>query len=208
MATPVVLALHYQNDVLHPDGRIRVGLAANDTGRERLLQAAARLLAGARERGWAIIHVRIAFRPDYADLARNTPIFQRAAELGAVREGEWGSAFYDALAPQDCPREFVLTHNRVSAFYGTTLEPLLHLLQAHEVIVAGVATHSVVESTVRDAADRGFEVRVAADACAAADPAAHQASLASMALIAQVSTVDAVLAEAIATATAAAKDTP
>lgn len=202
MDTPVVLALHYQNDVLHPEGRIRVGLAAHDPGREHLLQAAARLLAGARERGWPIIHVRIAFRPDYADLARNTPIFLRTAELGAVREGDWGSAFFDALAPHESPREFVLTHNRVSAFYGTTLEPLLHLLHAREVIVAGVATHSVVESTVRDAADRGFELRVAADACAAADPAAHQAALASMALIAQVTTVDAVLAAATA------KDTP
>lgn len=202
MDTRVVLALHYQNDVLHPEGRIRVGLAANDPARERLLQAAARLLAGARERSWPIIHVRIAFRPDYADLARNTPIFRRTAELGAVREGDWGSAFFDALAPRPSPREFALTHNRVSAFYGTTLEPLLHLLRTREVIIAGVATHSVVESTVRDAADRGFHVRVAADACAAADTAAHQAALASMALIAEVSAVDAVLA------TATAKDTP
>lgn len=193
MDTPVVLALHYQNDVLHPEGRIKVGLAANDPARDRLLHAAARLLTGARTHDWPILHVRIAFRPDYADLARNTPIFQRTAELGAVREGEWGSAFFDALAPRNNPREFVLTHNRVSAFYGTTLESLLHLLQARKVVVAGVATHSVVESTVRDAADRGFAVSVAADACAAADQVAHQASLASMALIAHVTTVDALL---------------
>lgn len=193
MDTPVVLALHYQNDVLHPAGRIRVGLAENDPGRDPLLHAAGRLLAGARAQGWPIVHVRIAFRADYADLAHNTPIFQRTAELGAVREGDWGSAFFDPLAPQSGPREFVLTHNRISAFYGTTLEPLLHLLRAQRVVVAGVATHSVVESTVRDAADRGFAVQVAADACAAADVAAHQASLASMSLIAQVATVDAVL---------------
>ena len=193
MATPVVLALHYQNDVLHPEGRIRVGLAENDPGRERLQQAAGGLLAGARAHAWPIIHVRIAFRPDYADLAHNTPIFQRTAELGAVREGEWGSAFFEPLAPLDSPREFVLTHNRISAFYGTTLEPLLHLLRAQQVVVAGVATHSVVESTVRDAADRGFEVWVAADACAAADASAHQAALASMALIARITTVDSLL---------------
>lgn len=193
MDTPVVLALHYQNDVLHPQGRIRVGLAEDAPGRDALVQAATRLLAGARERHWPIVHVRIAFRADGADIALNTPIFQRAAELGAAREGEWGAEFFAPLAPQASPREFALTHQRISAFYGTPLEATLHLLKAHRVVVAGVATHSVVESTARDAADRGFAVKVASDACAAADPAIHQASLASMALIAHITTVDSLL---------------
>ena len=83
-----------------------------------------------------------------------------------------------------------MTHKRVSGFYGTELEALLRLLQARRLVVAGVATHSVVESTVRDAADRGFEVSVLADVCAAADPAVHQAALASMRLIADVVGLD------------------
>lgn len=57
-----------------------------------------------------------------------------------------------------------------------------------------MATHSCVESTVRDAADRGFIVEVASDACAAADRAAHQASLNSMSLIARIATVQEILA--------------
>jgi nicotinamidase-related amidase len=188
--TPVVLALHYQNDVLHPDGRIRVGLGDQDPAREALIAAAGRLLAGARADGWAIIHVRIAFRPDYADLARNTPIFRRTEEIGAVRDGEWGAGLFDTLAPVESKREFVVKHTRISAFYGTQLEQLLQLLGARTLIVAGVATHSVVESTVRDAADRGFDVWVAADACAAADRNVHLASLASMGLIATVTEAD------------------
>lgn len=189
-SAPVVIALHYQNDVLHADGRIRVGLSAGDPARARVIDAAARLLSSARTNDWPVIHVRIAFRPDYADLARNLPIFRRTAEIGAVRDGEWGAEFFDALAPLDSPREFVLTHTRISGFFGTPLEALLHLHQARRVVIAGVATHSVVESTVRDAADRGFDVFVAADACAAADPAIHAASLASMQLIAQVEDVE------------------
>lgn len=194
MSAPVVLALHYQNDVLHPEGRIRVGLGDGDPARAALIAAAGRLLAGARARSWPIVHVRIAFRADYADLARNTPIFRKTAEIGAVREGEWGAAFFDALAPLPDTREFVVKHTRISAYYGTDLEPLLRLLDARRLVIAGVATHSVVESTVRDAADRGFEVSVAADACAAADRAVHEASLASMRLIAEVSEVDLVFA--------------
>ncbi len=198
--TTAVLALHYQNETLHPNGRIRVGLAADDPVREQVITAGAALLAGARARGWPIVHVRIAFRPDYADCPRNTPIFRRTVELGAVRDGEWGAAFFEALAPQPSEREFVVSHTRISAFAGTPLEQLLHLIEAKRLLVAGVATHSVVEGTVRDAADRGFDVFVAADACAAADRAVHDASLASMALVASVTTV----AEAFATLEAAA----
>ena len=196
-AATVVVALHYQNDVLHPEGRIRVGLAEGDPVRERVLDAAQRLLAGARQRALPIIHVRIAFRPDYADLARNTPIFRRTAEIGAVRDGEWGAEFHAALAPRveagEGGPEFVVKHTRISAFFGTQLEELLRLLDARRVVVAGVATHSVVESTVRDAADRGYQVMVATDACAAADPAVHAASIASMSLIAETAPVATVL---------------
>lgn len=189
-ADVAVLALHYQNDVLHPDGKIRVGLDADSGARQRLLDNAAALLEGARSHALPIVHVRIAFRPDYADLLPNCEIFRNVATIGAVPEGQWGSAFYDGLHPlAGSAREFVVKHTRISAFYGTPLEETLRLLGARRLVVAGVATHSVVEGTVRHAADIGFSVMVAEDACASADPAVHEASLASMRLIAQTGSV-------------------
>ncbi len=189
-ADVAVLALHYQNDVLHPDGKIRVGLDADSGARQRLLDNAAALLEGARSHALPIVHVRIAFRPDYADLLPNCDIFRNVARIGAVPEGQWGSAFYDGLQPlAGSAREFVVKHTRISAFYGTPLEETLRLLGARRLVVAGVATHSVVEGTVRHAADIGFSVMVAEDACASADPAVHAASLASMRLIAQTAPV-------------------
>ena len=117
-----VLALHYQNDVLHPEGKIRVGLDADGAVRQRLLHGAAALLDGARGHGLPIVHVRIAFRPDYADLLPNCDIFRNVASIGAVAEGQWGSAFYEGLQPlAGSPREFVVKHTRISAFYGTCL---------------------------------------------------------------------------------------
>ncbi|WP_367351391.1 cysteine hydrolase family protein [Achromobacter animicus] len=189
-ADVAVLALHYQNDVLHPDGKIRVGLDADSGARQRLLDNAAALLEGARSHALPIVHVRIAFRPDYADLLPNCEIFRNVATIGAVPEGQWGSAFYDGLHPlAGSAREFVVKHTRISAFYGTPLEETLRLLGARRLVVAGVATHSVVEGTVRHAADIGFSVMVAEDACASADPAVHEASLASMRLIARTGSV-------------------
>jgi len=58
-----LLALHYQNDVLHPDGLIRVGIA-DDEVRRTVIEHASTLLTEARRRDGVIGHVRIAFRPD------------------------------------------------------------------------------------------------------------------------------------------------
>lgn len=179
-----LLALHYQNEVLHPDGRIRVGLV-DDHARTTLIEQATALLAHARQRDWLIVHVRIAFRPDYADMPRNIPIFLRTEALGAVKEGEWGAEFYASLAPRDHRREFTLKHTSISAFRGTSLDQILRSHGITRVVAAGVATHSVVESTVREAAELGYHVDVVADACAAAQAATHDAALASMALMAQ-----------------------
>ena len=191
MERPVVLALHYQNDVLHPAGRIRVGLAEGAPNRSAVLEAAGKLLAGARLRAWPIVHVRVAFREDYADCPQNAPIFRRVRELGAVRDGHWGADFMLGLEPRLGPLELVVTHTRISAFAGTPLTQILTQLRATRLLVGGIATHSVVEGTVRDAADRGHEIWVAEDACSAASSSSHQAALASMELLASITTVQA-----------------
>lgn len=184
-----LIALHYQNDVLHPDGKIRVGMSADSPVRTSVIAAAQALLHGAREREWPIVHVRIAFRPDFGDLITNAPIFRNVAAAGAVVEGTWGAEFFDGLGPDQRRRcEFVVEHRRINAFYGSPLEEMLRVVGAQRLVVAGVATHSVVESTVRHAVDMGYVVTVAADACASAQAAEHAASLHSMSLIAQIAT--------------------
>jgi nicotinamidase-related amidase len=184
-----VVALHYQNDVLHAAGRIRVGLSQDSLTRVSVIEAAEAFLHGARLRKLPIVHVRIAFRPDLADLLQNAPIFKAVASNGAVIEGEWGSEFYPSLAPlPGASNEFVVKHQRINGFYGSALEGTLRAVDARHLIIAGVATHSVVESTVRHAVDMGYTVTVAADACAAAIAAVHEASLDGMRLIAMVAT--------------------
>jgi nicotinamidase-related amidase len=187
-----VLALHYQNDVIHQNGRIRLGFAEGDAQRDAVIAAAGRLLAGARAASLPIVHVRIAFRPDHADVVRNGPIWENVVRIGAVAEGSWGADFHDRLRPQ--PDEIVVRHGRINAFFGSPLEETLRLFDAAELVLGGVATNSVVEHTARHAADMGYRVTVAADACAASRPALHQAALDNIALIGTVSTVDEVVA--------------
>jgi len=186
-----LLAIHYQNDVLHPEGRIRLGVA-DDARRQAVIAEAARLLAGARAHRVPVVSVRIAFRPDYADVATNAEIWRRVVAGGAMQEGGWGSGFYEGLGP--LPGELTVTHTRNDAFYASPLEAVLAALRPRRLFVAGIATHLAVESTVRHASDAGYEVVVAADACAAAQPEAHEASVAVMALLATVTTVERALA--------------
>jgi len=183
-----LLALHYQNEVLHENGLIRVGV--NDPQiRAQVTDAAKQLLDGARQRHLPIFHVRIAFRPDYADCPANTPIFRQTRALGAVKDGSWGADFLTGLQPQAQAHEFVLTHQRISAFAGTALDNLLRLHGVQHLIVGGIATHSVVEHTVRQAVDLGYTACIAADACASGQPEFHHAALRSLALVAHIAEV-------------------
>ncbi len=189
----VIIACHYQNENCHPDGKIKLGIAADSTWREERLANAKRLFEGARGAGMPIIHIRLAVDPEYRGLVVNTPIIRQWTELGAWREGTWGVEFIEGLEPAD--GEFVITHTRNSAFHNTTLEEVLFSMNARKLICCGVSTAYVVENTVRQATDIGYDVAVAADACSTATQAQHEASLAAMAVLAEIKTVDEVLAE-------------
>jgi len=187
-----VLALHYQNETVHPDGRIRVGIAEAAPERARIIAVACRLLEGARAHAVPVISVRIAFRPDYAEVAPNAPIWRRVIADRAMVEGSWGAEFYQGLGP--LPGELVVDHRRNNPFYDSPLEDAVRRLRARRLVVAGISTTYVVESAVRHASDAGYDVVVAADACSSATPAMHEASLQAMALLATISTVDEIVA--------------
>ena len=70
------------------------------------------------------------------------------------------------------------------------------------VVFVGVATNLSVEGTARVASDLGYRTVVVADACSAAPPAAHAASLESLGLLAEIVTADELLGRLGAQATA------
>ena len=183
-----LLAMHYQNDVLHPDGKVRVGVAAADPKRTQLIDAAARLIASARAHGVPVISVRIAFAPGYADCLTNCALFRNVAASGAVQEGHWGAAFFEALAPQD--GEAVVTHRRDNPFWETDLADVVQRTGATRLYIAGIATNYVVEHGARHASDLGYDVAVVGDACGTAKAHLHAASLETLSLLADIVTVD------------------
>ena len=192
-ADTAVLAIHYQNENCHPDGKIRVGIAADADWRWERLGNAKRLLDGARAAGAAIIHVRLAVPPDYRGVSANTDLIREWMALSAWQEDTWGTAFIESLEPH--ADDFVITHTRNSAFYNTTLDEILFQLGVRNLVCAGVSTAYAVEGSVRHATDIGYKVTVAADACSTATHAQHENALAAMKPLASIKTVDEILAD-------------
>lgn len=96
------------------------------------------------------------------------------------------------------PQAGELVINKVSrgAFNSTGLDAVLRNLGIECLVVMGVATNSCVETTARDAADRGYKTVLVEDACATFDQALHEATLRSFAtLFGRVSTTQEVIAE-------------
>jgi nicotinamidase-related amidase len=70
--------------------------------------------------------------------------------------------------------EVVVTKKRVSAFAGSDLELVLRAHDVTALALAGIATSGVVLSTLREAADRDYELTVLEDLCLDADEEVHR----------------------------------
>ena len=87
----------------------------------------------------------------------------------------------ESLAP--APGELVIDKNTSSAFNSTGIEWLLRNMEVETLVIAGMATDMCVETTARDAADRGFNVIVVEDATATFFEHHHRAALSGFARV-------------------------
>jgi nicotinamidase-related amidase len=118
--------------------------ARNNQGAE---SQAGTLLAAWRARSWPIFHIR------HVSVQPGSPL------VGP------GVAFKPEVAP--LPGEPILEKSVNSAFIDTNLEERLHADGLTEVVICGLTTPHCVSTTTRMAANLGFSVTLAHDACAA-----------------------------------------
>ena len=128
---------------------------------EETVEQCAGLLAAARDAGFPVIYTRAVGRADGADM---TPSMKRllATLHPNQRRPEGPSPILAAVAPH--PGDVVIDKPRWDAFHLTALEAILRNLGTRRLIVAGLQTNVCVESTVRGAMMRNFEVAVPLDA--------------------------------------------
>jgi nicotinamidase-related amidase len=138
--------------------------------------AAGTSLAGLfRAAGAKVVLVRVAFAEDYGDALRQPVDAPMQRPAGGLPPG-W-SDFPDGLA---APGDIVVTKRNWGAFYGTELDVLLRRRGIGTVVLGGIATNFGVESTARQAWERGYAVVVVEDACATMSAALHEMAIKSI----------------------------
>lgn len=171
-----------QRDFLEPGG---FGESlGNDVARLRPAIAPCRaMLDAARAMGMLVIHTREGHRPDLSDappakIARGKPS-ARIGDPGPMGRilvrGEEGHDIIPELYPAS--GEPVIDKPGKGAFYQTDLELMLKNRGIDTLLVAGVTTEVCVNTTVREANDRGFHCVVLADCCGSYFPEFHKTGL-------------------------------
>jgi nicotinamidase-related amidase len=142
------------------------------------------VLGAARKTKMLVIHTREGHRPDLSDaphhkVERGEPSMRIGAPgpMGRILvRGEPGHDIIPELYP--APGEPVIDKPGKGAFYQTDLELMLKNREIDTLLVCGVTTEVCVNTTVREANDRGFRCIVIGDCCASYFPEFHAAGLA------------------------------
>jgi nicotinamidase-related amidase len=181
-ATCALLIIDMQRDFLEPGGF--GAMLGNDVSQlRRTIEPNRILLAAWRARGAAVLHTREGHRPDLSCLPPAKKIRGRGAmtigdsgPMGRILvRGEAGHDIIPELYP--LPGEPVIDKPGKGAFYATDLHAILQYRGIQQLIVTGVTTEVCVNSSVREANDRGYDCLVPEDCVGSYFPAFQEAGL-------------------------------
>ena len=186
-----------------PEHFARGALGEFDRRFQTALRQAARVLQACRESGIRPIHVKLQSRtPDGADMGR----LQKLHGLRLPPQSPHAQ-FLPEVAPKK--DEIVLTKTSSGPFTSTVLDRLLRTIGIDELIVVGFYTEQCIETTIRDAADLGYDVLAVTDACSSLLPGANKASFRSIGNIyCRLTTADALVQRLSAEAAPASVSAP
>jgi len=171
-ATTALVLIEFQNDFTSEGGTLHAAVAGvmESTGMlDKTVQAA----DATRAAGAAVLHSPITFQPGYYEISAHPyGILAGVVSSKSFVKGTWGAEFVDRLTPKD--GDIVLEGKRgLDAFASTNIDFILRSKGIQTVALAGFLTNCCVESTMRSAYERGFEVITLTDAVAATSQPEH-----------------------------------
>jgi nicotinamidase-related amidase len=180
--TTALIVIDMQRDFIEPGGFGET--LGNDVAQlAAIVPTVAALIGWCRTHGVRVLHTREGHRPDLSDcppakLRRGAPAL-RIGDPGTMGrilvDGEPGNDILPAVAP--APGERVIVKPGKGAFHATPLDEILRQQGITHLLFAGVTTEVCVQTTMREANDRGYDCLLVEDACASYFPAFHQATL-------------------------------
>ncbi|BAM91178.1 isochorismatase [Bradyrhizobium oligotrophicum S58] len=182
LAATALVIIDMQRDFMEPGGFGET--LGNDVSQlARAVAPIANVLAAARDMGMLVVHTREGHKPDLSDappakVERGAPSL-RIGDPGPMGRilirGEPGHDIIPALYPAE--GEVVIDKPGKGAFYATELGNILKQHGIANLLVCGVTTEVCVNTTVREANDRGYRCVVISDGCASYFPEFHEMGL-------------------------------
>ena len=181
-----LVVIDMQRDFVEPGG-FGASLGNDVSLLHSAIEPIARLLDAWRARGWPVVHTREAHLADLSDCPpakrlRGAPTL-RIGEPGAMGRllvrGEAGTAIIPVLAPRK--GEIEIDKPGKGMFWATGLHELLQALGVTHLVFTGVTTEVCVQTSMREANDRGYEGLLIEDATESYFPAFKAATLAMIA---------------------------
>jgi nicotinamidase-related amidase len=180
--TTALVIIDMQRDFMEPGGFGET--LGNDVSQlASAVAPIAAILKAARETGMMVVHTREGHLPDLSDappakIERGAPSL-RIGDPGPMGRilirGEAGHDIIPALYPVE--GEILIDKPGKGAFYATTLGADLKARDIDTLLVCGVTTEVCVNTTVREANDRGYRCIVISDGCASYFPEFHEMGL-------------------------------
>ncbi|GHC77745.1 cysteine hydrolase [Pseudorhodoferax aquiterrae] len=168
LATTALVIIDMQRDFIEPGG-FGASLGNDVSLLEAIVPACRRTLQAWRAAGGLVLHTREAHRPDLRDCPpakrlRGNPSL-RIGDVGPMGRvlvsGEPGVEIIPALAP--LPGEIVVDKPGKGMFHGTPVQNLLQQAGIRSLVFMGVTTEVCVQTSMREANDRGYECLVLED---------------------------------------------
>lgn len=164
-----LILIETQNEWMHADGKLRKLVVKDETLLLNSIANIEKVLSVARKNNIAVAHVALRFEKGYPELANGKSGLRKAIpNAGTFPVNEFGSQFYETVKPLET--EFVVTGRiGASGFAGSNLDVFLRNNKIETLFLVGYATHVCVESTLREAHDKGYNTFLISDATSAFD---------------------------------------
>jgi nicotinamidase-related amidase len=175
--TTAIVLIEYQNDFTTLGGVFHDGVK-DVMQSTNMLANTVEVANKSRDAGATVMHAPISFAEGYGELTTHPyGILKGVVDNKAFRRGSWGAAIVDALTPQ--PEDILIEGKRgLDAFSSTNLDFILRSKGIQTVALAGFLTNCCVESTMRSAYERGFDVVTLKDCTATLSQEAQDMALA------------------------------
>ena len=155
-----------------------------------MVEALARLLDAARDRGIPIIHCVAIRRADLLGANTNAPLFAVANRSGGLRAGTPAVELMPELGPAESDLVLPKTHG-VASLGSTGVDAALRNLGVDEIVLTGVSVNVAIPALAFEAVNRGYRVTIPRDGVAGVPPSyAEEVLERSLSLVATLTTVD------------------